>query len=125
MMRTSRQTPPTRVLLACDPPLLQECLTLMLERLPDVELVAQDAAEVDVVVVSLTECGTRSPVEPLVARTSAVRLVVVDPTANVLRVWDTQQGPSGERELPGDLPTIVEVLQGGRRRSRLSVAESA
>jgi hypothetical protein len=124
-MRTNGETPPTRVLLACEPPLLHEVLTLMLERLPGIELVTTGTTDVDVVVVSLSENGTRSPTEPPMADTSAVRLVVVDPTTNVLRVWDSQQGPSGERELPGDLPTIVEVLQGGRNGPRLSMAEPA
>ena len=99
-----------RVLLACEPPLLNELLALALAELPGVKLVEVDGAQVDVVIASAPGAGGERALALLQATSPHARLVALDPATNVLRVWENgREAPSGEL-LPGHLSTLGQLL---------------
>ena len=100
-----------QVLLACEPPLLNELLSVALAELPGVELVDAGSARVDVVIASPPGATSSRPAALRRALAPRARLVVLDPVANVLQVWESgREAPSAEL-LPGTLATLGGLIQ--------------
>ena len=98
-----------RVLIACEPAILNEVLARAIGNLPGVELVDEDQGTVDVVVVSAPGAGADCP--PTLAGNLApdTRLIALDPDTNAARVW--QGGALSDALLPSDLASLGRLLQ--------------
>ena len=101
----------TRVLLACEPPLLQDVLASILEELPDVELVSPNSSTADVVVVSAPELGPGWPGVLPLAATVARRVIAVDGVRNVLQVREQCHGHVTEQRIDGHIARVIGLLQ--------------
>ena len=99
------------VLLACEPPLLNEMLADVLAELPGVELVDADSARVDVVIASAPGASSGDPAALRQTLSAQARLVVLDPVTNTLRVWERGREMPNEEPLPGHLATFGPLLQ--------------
>ena len=100
----------TTVLLACEPPLLQDVLTCILEQLPDVELVNPNSPTADVVVVSAPELSPGWPVVLPPAAATARRVIAVDAVRNVLQVREQRHGRVVEQQIEGRMARVVGLL---------------
>ena len=100
----------TRVLLACEPPLLQDVLASILEELPDVELVNPNSSTADVVVVSASELSAAWPGVLPLAATTARRVIAVDAVRNVLQVREQSYGRVTEHQIDGHMASVIGLL---------------
>src|SRR5438067_5862338 len=100
----------TRVVLVCEPLLLQDALTAMLERLPDIEVIPADSLNADIVLVSASGSNSGWPAEMPPAAERAPRLVALDPIRNMLWVRERRQGRVTEHQVDGHMAAIVDVL---------------
>ena len=100
-----------RVLLACEPPLLNELLALALGELPGVELVDSDSAWADVVVANEPGASATWQTARQKALALHARLVAVDPRANVIQIWEWDHDKPTSEWLPGTLRSLGELCQ--------------
>jgi hypothetical protein len=100
-----------RVLLACEPLLLQEVLVEMLSLMPDVELVEANNSWADIVLVSAAGPDAGWPERLPAAAATAARLIAVDPVRNRLRVRERRDGRVSERLLDGSMVVLPNLLR--------------
>lgn len=102
-----------RVLLACEPALLREIVAGLLAEDGDLEVIDLDAASrpVDVAVVSVHEASRVGAVVLPQGLPAHEWCVVLDPSANMLRVLACRNGETVDQVLPGTLDTLVAVLR--------------
>jgi hypothetical protein len=98
------------ILIACQPFMLNQVLTQVIEQLPGVTLVPRGTAPVDVVVTT-TVTGKHQLVDCVDQPGPSYGLVTLDEPSNTLWVRDATGRGSGERILLGDLPTLMKVIQ--------------
>ncbi len=98
------------VRLDCTPPIVNDVLTMALDDLPDVRLVADSRDVPDVVVVSAFD-GIGSPLDWVRTAGPARQIVVLDSVNNILRVRGGNPGDTGERIIAGTMGKLRHVLQ--------------
>ena len=100
-----------RVLLACEPAILNEVVARAIGDLPGVELVDESQGAVDVVVLSGAGTSLEDWPTGLAGNLAPdARLIILDPETNAARVWQGGTAPS-ETLLPGNLATVRRLLQ--------------
>jgi hypothetical protein len=98
------------ILVACQPFMLNQVLTQVIEQLPGVTLVSRGTTPVDVVVTTPV-VGKDRLVDCVDQPWPTYGLVTLDKRSNTLWVRDAPGRGVGERILLGDLPTLVKVIQ--------------
>jgi hypothetical protein len=116
---------PLRVLLACEPLLLQEVLVEMFSLMPDVELVEANNSWADVVLVSAAGPGAAWPDRLPAAAATATRLIAVDPVRNRIRVRERRDGRVSERIIDGSMVLLPELMRPRPPAAEPPVAETA
>jgi hypothetical protein len=114
-----------RVLLACEPPLLQDVLTVILEQLPDVELVNPNSPTADVVVVSAPEPSLDWPAILPPAAAAARRVIAVDAVRNLLQVREQHDGQVTELQIDGQMAKMIGLLRESASGAGPSMVEIA
>ena len=100
-----------RVMLVCEPPLLNDVLALALGELPEVELVDGGSPSADVVIANGADFGDAWQAARERALALRARLVAVDPLANAIQVWEwDKEQPAGEPS-PGTLAALGQLCQ--------------
>src|SRR5215210_1852960 len=114
----------TRVVLLCEPLLLQDALIVILGQLPDVEVLPADSATADIVLVSSPGSNSGWPAQMPPAAATAPRVVALDPIRNMLRVREWQQGQVTERQIDGHMAAVVDVMHGTPASFRPPIAST-
>jgi hypothetical protein len=123
-LATRHEGEPLRVLLACEPLLLQEVLVEMLSLMRDVELVDADSPQADVVLVSAAGRGGAWPERLPAAAATAPRVLVVDPVRNRIRIRERRDGRVTERQIDGNMVLLPELMR-QRPPAEPPIAETA
>ena len=98
-----------RVLLACQPPILNEVLARAIGQMPGIELADESHGSVDVVVISDEGMTTDCPPALAGVLEAGTRLIALDPNTNAARVW--QDGALSGVLQPGSLDSLRRLLQ--------------
>jgi hypothetical protein len=98
------------ILIACQPFILNQVLTRVIEQLPGVTLASRGTAPVDIIVTTPVT-GKHQLVDCIDQPWPSYGLVTLDERSNTLWVRDAPGRGTGERILLGDLETLVTVIQ--------------
>ena len=101
----------TRVLLACEPPLLQDVLASILEAQLDIQLVSPSSPCADIVLVSALEPSAGWPEVLPVAAAKARRIIALDAARNLLQVREQYHGRVTEQQVDGHIAAVLGLLR--------------
>ncbi|HEY7068278.1 MAG TPA: hypothetical protein VII06_42910 [Chloroflexota bacterium] len=114
-----------RVLLACEPLLLQEVLAQMLSLVPNVELIDRDSPRGDLVLVSAAGGAGNWPARLPPAAATAPRVVAIDSVRNRIHIRERRGGRVVEQHLDGGTVALPDVVSRWTPDEHPSAAEIA
>lgn len=107
-----------RVVLDCQPPILEATLASAIERLPGITLIPVADGILGDVVITTNDAESGIPLYLLDHPMPDILVVVLDRDENILRLWVLVEGEIREQILPGDLATLFTILRGERMSQR-------